>query len=63
MDKVTKFQALVKAAVFHLEPIILRKYTSNYSPFSYGLIVGQIELFNLGMVAFLGKGKLWIKTC
>ena len=32
---------------------------SNYSPSSYGWIVGQTRLFNLGW----REGKLWIQTC
>ena len=35
----------------------------DYSPSCYGYIVGQTELFNLGMATGLGEEKLWILTC
>ena len=35
----------------------------NYSPSSYGLIVGQTQLFNPCMATDLKEGKLWIQTC
>ena len=33
------------------------KYAYNYSPSSYGQIVGPTELFNLNMATILGEGK------
>ena len=39
------------------------RYIFNYSPFSYGLIMGQTELFNFVMITYLGEGKLWNQTC
>ena len=33
-------------------------YESNYSPFSYGQIVGLTWLFNFGMATGLGEGKI-----
>ena len=38
------------------------RYTSNYSPTSYRLIVRQNRLFNLGMATSLREGKLWFQT-
>ena len=35
----------------------------NCSLSRYEWIVGQAELFKLGMETNLGKGKLWIQTC
>ena len=39
-----------------------KKYETNYSPSSYGQIVGQTEHFNFGMETNLGEGKLRIQT-
>ena len=40
--------------------IFWEKYESNYSPSSYGQIVGQTGIFDLGEATSLGEGKLWI---
>ena len=44
--------------ISHSTNILLERYVFNYSSFSYKKIVGQRELFNPGMAASLGEGKL-----
>ena len=46
--------------IWHLYP--WEWYESNYSPSSYGQIVGQTDSFSLGEATSLGEGKLWIQT-
>ena len=45
------------ATILLFHPVHWEKYESNYSPHSYGHIVGQSWLFNFGMVTDLGEGK------
>ena len=34
----------------------------NYFPSSYGLIMGQTKLFNIGIATSLREAKLWFQT-
>ena len=64
-DKIykTKNDNIKKSFRNHITLISLGNVWINYSPSSYAVIVGQTELFNLGMATGLGKGKLHIQTC
>ena len=54
----TQVQILDEAACISYR----ERFESNYSPSNSEQIVGLIGLFNLGMVATLGEGKLWIQA-
>ena len=61
MDTVTRVQILDEADCISYNTNTLGKGMNLLS--NYGQIVGQTELFNLGMATGLGEGKLWIATC
>ena len=48
--------------ISHIANTLGEKYESNYSLSSYGSIVGQTGLFNLGIAISLRGGKLLKKT-
>ena len=59
MVPVTRVQVLDKAVyIFHITNTLWKKNESNYYSSRYELIVGQTWLFNLGMAAGQGEGKL-----
>ena len=57
-----EFKSWTRLIAFHIALIPLGKVWIQYSPSSYGLIVGQTGFFSLGEATSLGEGKLWIQT-
>ena len=43
---------------FPIPLILLERYEYSFSPSSYGQIVGQPKLFNLGMATIFEEGRL-----
>ena len=48
---------------FTLRSYRCERHEPNYFPTNYGWIVGQTDLFNVGMATSLREGKLWIENC
>ena len=58
---VTQVQILDKAVCISYSTDTLGKgMNTTVLPIAMGKIVGQTDLFNLGMVTGLGEGKIWI---
>ena len=63
MNTVIEVQLLDEAVSFFILRLYLwEAYESNYSLSSYGQIVWQTVLINLGMAAGLEEVTLWIQT-
>ena len=58
-----EFKSWTRLIAFHIVLNPWERYESNYSPSSYGSIVGQTVFFSHGEVTSLGEGKLWVQNC
>ena len=62
MDMVMQIQTLDEiVCILHIANTLGKGMNPTIFPSSYGLMVGQTELFNL-IATSLGEGKLWIQT-